>query len=220
MVEEHGGMSAQVQAIVDELERLYPDVTTFLDHTNAFELLVATVLSAQTTDARVNTVTPQIFRRWGTPQLLANADPEQVQTVVRPLGFGARRSEQIIRLANQLVTDFGGEVPNGQAELESLAGVGRKTANVLRGNWFGIPSLTADTHVQRLAGRFGWSTARDPLGIERDVVAHTPGVDWTKLSHQIIVHGRQVCTARAPRCAQCTLATWCPSAPSDPQPTV
>lgn len=197
--------------IVAELQRLYPDVTTFLDHSNPFELLVATVLSAQTTDVRVNTVTPQLFAQWGTPELLAAADSQVIEQIVRPLGFGSRRATQIITLAQQLVDSFDGEVPQGQKELESLAGVGRKTANVVRGNCFGIPSLTVDTHVQRLAGRFGWTSSSNPQVVERDVCALTPGVEWTKFSHQVIVHGRQVCTARAPKCSVCTLAPWCPS---------
>lgn len=202
----------QAGKIVAELDRLYPDVTTFLDHRNAFELLVATVLSAQTTDARVNTVTPSLFAQWGTPELLAAAPEDEVRQIVHPLGFGARRTQQIKTLAQQLVADFDGQVPEGQRELESLAGVGRKTANVVRGNWFGHPAITADTHVQRLAARFGWTSSTNPVHVEHDVMAHTPGVDWTKLSHQIIVHGRSVCSARAPKCGQCTLAAWCPSA--------
>lgn len=206
------GSTTQALLIVEELEHLYPDVTTFLDHTSAFELLVATVLSAQTTDVRVNTVTPALFARYGTPELLAKADPEDVEGIVRPLGFGSRRAQQIITLAQQLVEGFDAKVPEGQKELESLAGVGRKTANVIRGNWFGHPALTADTHVQRLAVRFGWSAGRTPREIEDDVCALTPGVNWTKLSHQIIVHGRTICTARKPHCDKCTLIELCPSA--------
>ncbi len=202
----------QPRQIVAELERLYPDVTTFLDHTNAFELLVATVLSAQTTDVRVNTVTPELFSRWGTPALLAEANTDDVEAVVRPLGFGSRRAQQVTTLAAQLVERFDGEVPQNSEDLESLAGVGRKTANVVRGNWFGYPALTVDTHVSRLSKRFGWTDSTNPLTIEKDVTGLTPGVDWSKMSHQIIVHGRTICTARAPKCAECTLAPLCPSA--------
>lgn len=204
----------QPRQIVAELQRLYPDVTTFLDHTNAFELLVATVLSAQTTDIRVNTITPELFSRWGTPELLAEANTDEVEAVVRPLGFGSRRAQQVTTLAAQLVERFGGEVPQSSEDLESLAGVGRKTANVVRGNWFGYPALTADTHVSRLSKRFGWTDSTNPLTIEKDVTELTPGVDWSKMSHQIIVHGRTVCTARAPKCTECTLAALCPSAKS------
>ena len=188
----------------------YPEATTSLDHRNAFELLVATVLSAQTTDARVNTVTPTLFSRWQTPEDLATADPASVEQVVRPLGFQHRRATQVVGLAHALVEHFGGAVPAASRDLESLPGVGRKTANVVRGNWFGIPALTGDTHVGRLARRLGWTGAPDPAAVERDVCALLPDVDWTRLSHELIWHGRAVCTARAPRCDTCVLADLCP----------
>ena len=202
--------SSRALGVVERLRATYPEATTSLDHRNAFELLVATVLSAQTTDARVNTVTPTLFSRWQTPEALATADPASVEQVVRPLGFQHRRATQVVGLAHALVEHFGGAVPAASRDLESLPGVGRKTANVVRGNWFGIPALTVDTHVGRLARRLGWTGATDPAAVERDVCALLPDVDWTRLSHELIWHGRAVCTARAPRCDTCVLADLCP----------
>ncbi len=202
--------SSRALGVVERLRATYPEATTSLDHRNAFELLVATVLSAQTTDARVNTVTPTLFSRWQTPEDLATADPASVEQVVRPLGFQHRRATQVVGLAHALVEHFGGAVPAASRDLESLPGVGRKTANVVRGNWFGIPALTVDTHVGRLARRLGWTGATDPAAVERDVCALLPDVDWTRLSHELIWHGRAVCTARAPRCDTCVLADLCP----------
>ena len=202
--------SSRALGVVERLRATYPEATTSLDHRNAFELLVATVLSAQTTDARVNTVTPTLFSRWQTPEDLATADPASVEQVVRPLGFQHRRATQVVGLAHALVEHFGGAVPAASRDLESLPGVGRKTANVVRGNWFGIPALTVDTHVGRLARRLGWTGATDPAAVERDVCALLPDVDWTRLSHELIWHGRAVCTARAPRCDSCVLGDLCP----------
>lgn len=196
--------------IVARLRATYPGATTSLHHTNAFELLVATVLSAQTTDARVNTVTPALFSAWPTPASLAGADPGAVEEVVRPLGFQHRRATQVVGLARALLDRFHGEVPDSSSDLESLPGVGRKTANVVRGNWFGMPALTVDTHVGRLSRRLGWTRATDPAAVERDVCALLPGVDWTQLSHDLIWHGRAVCTARSPSCGVCVLAGLCP----------
>lgn len=208
------------------LSLLYPDAHAELDHTSAWELLVATVLSAQTTDVRVNTVTPAIFSRWPGPAALAGAPEPEVSEIVRPLGMGARRAHQIITLSAQLCAEHAGEVPDDQASLEALAGVGRKTAHVVRGTWFGHSLLTVDTHVGRLARRFGWSTHASPAVLETDVVAlaetsadsGTP-IDLTQLSHQMIWHGRRVCSARRPSCDTCPLAlpaargedrTFCP----------
>lgn len=200
--------------MVRRLAATYPQAHTSLDHHSAFELLVATVLSAQTTDARVNTVTPELFRRWPDPVALAAAAPVQVEAVVRPLGFQHRRATQVVALAAALVADFGGEVPGDAKSLESLPGVGRKTANVVRGNWFGEPALTVDTHVGRLARRLGWTRATDPGRVEREVCALLPGVDWTQLSHELIWHGRAVCHSRGPDCGHCVVADLCPSAGS------
>lgn len=198
--------------MVRRLDATYPDAHTSLDHTSPFELLVATVLSAQTTDARVNTVTPELFRRWPDAPSLAGADVAAVEAVVRPLGFQHRRAEQVVALARALVAHFGGAVPGDARSLESLPGVGRKTANVVRGNCFGVPALTVDTHVGRLSRRLGWTDSKDPARVERDVCALLPGVDWTQLSHEMIWHGRAVCHSRDPRCGDCVLADLCPSA--------
>ena len=177
------------------------------------------MLSAQTTDVRVNQTTPELFRCWPDPHAMAEADPAEVQAVLHPLGMGARRAGQVIGLSQQLLTEHGGEVPHGQTPLEALPGVGRKTAHVVRGTWFGASLLTVDTHVGRLSGRFGWSSAAAPLRIEKDVVERVDAAaeqigptDLTRLSHQLILHGRRVCTARRPDCGACVLADACPSA--------
>lgn len=207
------------------LQALHGPARTELDHRDAFELLVATVLSAQTTDVRVNAVTPELFTRWPDAASLAGADPAQVEAVVRPLGMGATRARRIIGLAADLCEDHGGEVPEDHDALERLPGVGRKTAHVVRGTWFGRSALAVDTHVGRLARRLGWTEHSDPRRVEEDVVdlvertapsASGPragaAVDLTSLSLLLILHGRRVCTARSPRCGECVLAPLCPSA--------
>ncbi|GAA1733882.1 endonuclease III [Brachybacterium phenoliresistens] len=212
------------------LQALHGPARTELDHRDAFELLVATVLSAQTTDVRVNAVTPELFSRWPDAAALAGADPAQVEAVVRPLGMGATRARRIIGLAAGLCEDHGGEVPEDHDALERLPGVGRKTAHVVRGTWFGRSALAVDTHVGRLARRLGWTGHSDPRRVEEDVVdlvertaprpsgRAAPGpeesgaVDLTSLSLLLILHGRRVCTARSPRCDDCVLAPLCPSA--------
>lgn len=182
---------------------------------------MATVLSAQTTDARVNGVTPALFAAWPDAPALAGATEAEVLEHVRGLGMGPTRARRIIALARALVAEHEGRVPEDQASLESLPGVGRKTALVVRGAWFGHSALAVDTHVGRLARRLGWSTARDPLRVERDVVAlaeraareqDAPPVDLTALSLRLILHGRTTCTARRPHCEACRLADLCPSA--------
>ena len=201
---------------IRELEKLHPDAECELVHENAFELLVATVLSAQTTDVRVNQVTPILFSRWPDPRALAAANEAEVIDVVRPLGMGARRAAQIVGLSERVMSDHEGEVPNDQRMLEALPGVGRKTAHVVRGTWFGASLLTVDTHVGRLARRLGWSTQTDPRKVEDDVVhrAHASGsVDLTQLSHTLIFHGRRVCTAKAPACHECPLMSVEPPCP-------
>lgn len=184
-----------------------------LDHSNAFELLVATVLSAQTTDQRVNAVTAVLFARWPTAETLAGADPADVEAVVRGLGMGATRAERIIGLSQGIVDRHGGQVPDDQAALERLPGVGRKTAHVLRGVWFGHSLLAVDTHVARLAGRLGWTAAKSPRAVEEDVVRRAEadgGVDLTGLGLRLILLGRRICTARAPQCERCPVADVCP----------
>lgn len=201
------------------LEELYPEARTELDHRNALELLVATVLSAQTTDVRVNEVTPELFTRWPDAKALAGADEAALTEVVRPLGMGVTRARRLIGLGRGLLERHDGEVPDDQAALEQLPGVGRKTAHVVRGAWFGHSLLAVDTHVGRLARRLGWSTHNDPRGVEKDLVArleadgvgeHDDAGNLTRLGLRLILHGRRVCTARAPRCGDCALRELCP----------
>lgn len=192
------------------LGEAYPGARTELDHRDAFELLVATVLSAQTTDVRVNSLTPELFRRWPDAAALAGAEETSVAELLRPLGMGATRAARIIGLAQQLVRDHDGEVPDDQAALEALPGVGRKTAHVVRGAWFGHSLLAVDTHVARLSRRLGWTAATTPVRVEEDVVARAEGTDLTALHLRLILHGRRVCTARSPQCGQCVLQDLCP----------
>jgi endonuclease-3 len=202
---------AQRGAEIDRrLTIAYPDARCALDHEGPFQLLVATVLSAQTTDERVNTVTPELFRRWPDPASLAGADEADVRDVVRVLGFQDRRSRQLVGLADALLHDHDGEVPADRAALEALPGVGRKTAHVVLGNAFGIPAITVDTHVGRLARRLGLTEKTQPLAVERDLAVALPEEDWTFACHRLITHGREVCTSRAPACGRCVLADICP----------
>ncbi|MCI9888986.1 endonuclease III [Micrococcales bacterium 31B] len=194
------------------LAAAYPDARCELDHRDAFELLVATVLSAQTTDQRVNQVTPQLFSRWPTPDALAGADIAAVREIIAPLGMAANKSRFLVELSARLVSEHQGQVPGTLAALEKLPGVGRKTAHVVLGECFGIPSLTIDTHFARLAHRFGWSQRETPREIEDDVAALFAKQDLTLLSHQVIIHGRRCCTARKPACTRCPVAKLCPAA--------
>jgi endonuclease-3 len=194
------------------LVRIYPKAKTALDHHNAFELLVATILSAQTTDARVNLVTPHLFARFPTPETLAGASQTEVEAIIKSTGFFRNKSKSLIGMAQALVADHGGEVPRSMAELTELPGVGRKTANVILGNAFGInDGVTVDTHVARLSHRLGFTREEDPLKIERDLMPLFPRRRWALLSHLLIFHGRQVCLARRPRCGACVLNDICPS---------
>lgn len=211
------GAPAPAAIIAAELRELYPDARTELDHRDAMELLVATVLSAQTTDVRVNQITPELFTRWPDAEALAAAEEAAVTDVVRPLGMGATRARRIIGLARGLIERHGGEVPDDQAQLEALPGVGRKTAHVVRGTWFGHPLLAVDTHVGRLARRLGWTLRSEPRAVEEDVVAQleadgagSDAENLTVLGLRLILHGRRVCTARAPRCGDCALREHCP----------
>ena len=197
----------ETAAAVDEaLMVLYPDATCSLVYRDAYELLVATVLSAQTTDARVNTVTPALFEACPDAGALAAADPGRLEALLRPLGMQRMRAERLIGLGDGLAGRFDGVVPRSREALVSLPGVGRKTANVVLGNAFGVPALTVDTHVGRLSRRLGWTTAKDPLRVERDLAALWEPERWTDGCHRLIAHGRAVCGARAPRCGECVLA--------------
>ncbi len=193
------------------LVALYPTVVCALEHRNAFELLVATVLSAQCTDARVNLVTPGLFARYPDPASLALAQLDEVEQIVYPTGFFRAKASNLVKLAAKLVADHGGEVPRDIDALTALPGVGRKTAHVVLGNAFAIESgVVVDTHVKRLAFRLGLTEKTDPKVIEHELAALVPREHWINLSHRLIAHGRTVCTAIRPRCLDCPLASICP----------
>lgn len=206
------GSREQVSEILGVLAKLYPDATTDLNHSNPFELLVATILSAQTTDERVNQVTPTLFRRFPDAAALAAADRSELEDILRPLGFFRAKAKSLSGLGRALSDDHDGGVPTTMAELVKLPGVGRKTANVVLGNAFGIPGITVDTHVGRLTRRWRWTEHTDPVKAERDLMAVMPEKTWTIDCHRIIYHGRRICHARSPECSSCALAEWCPSA--------
>jgi endonuclease-3 len=199
--------------ILARLRREHPDAHTALDHRDAFELLVATILSAQCTDKRVNEVTPALFRRFPTPRELAGASLAELEELVRTTGFYHNKARALLGLGQALVTEHGGKVPATMEELRRLPGVGRKTANVVLGNAFGQNvGVVVDTHVQRLSRRLGLTAETDPEKIERDLMDLVPQRDWTLWSNLLIAHGRKVCQARRPLCASCVVADLCPSA--------
>ncbi|WP_028049680.1 endonuclease III [Cellulomonas sp. URHD0024] len=189
----------------------YPDAHCELDFRSPFELLVATVLSAQTTDVRVNLTTPELFARYPDARALAAANPEEVEEILRPTGFFRAKTKSVMGLSAALVERFGGEVPPRLKDLVTLPGVGRKTANVVLGNAFGIPGITTDTHVMRLSQRLGYTTSDDPVVVERELNRLLPRADWTMASHRLIFHGRRTCFARRPACGACPIASLCPS---------
>jgi len=189
-----------------------PQELCALDASSPFHLLVATVLSAQTTDVRVNQVTPAVFARYPTPAALGAAGPEELETLIRSTGFFRSKARSLIGLGRALDERFGGQVPAAMDDLVTLPGVGRKTANVLRSVALGLPGLPVDTHVARLARLLGWTASANPERIEADVGALLPRKEWGVLSLRLILHGRRVCVARRPRCAECVLADLCPSA--------
>ncbi len=193
------------------LHEHYPDAGCELDFADAYQLLVATVLSAQTTDVRVNGVTPTLFARYPDAPALAAADRAEVETIIQPTGFFRAKTESLLKLGAALVERFGGQVPGRLADLVTLPGVGRKTANVVLGNAFDVPGITVDTHLGRLARRFGWTEETDPVAVEHAVGALFPRRDWTQLSHVLIFHGRRICHARRPACGACPVARLCPS---------
>ncbi|MGY5048749.1 endonuclease III [Streptomyces sp. 900105755] len=194
-----------------ELAEVYPYAHPELDFENPFQLLVATVLSAQTTDLRVNQTTPTLFAKYPTPEDLAAANPEEVEEILRPCGFFRAKTKSVIGLSKGLVEQFGGEVPGRLEDLVKLPGVGRKTAFVVLGNAFGRPGITVDTHFQRLVRRWRWTAETDPDKIEAAVGALFPKSDWTDLSHHVIWHGRRMCHARKPACGVCPIAPLCPA---------
>ena len=202
---------AKARAIYRLLTKHYPNVHCELDFQTPFQLLVATVLSAQCTDKRVNQVTPILFSKFGTPRLMARAKATDLEEIIYPLGFFRSKSQNIKALSERLVTEYNSEVPDQLEELVTLAGVGRKTANVVLGHAFGIPGITVDTHFGRLSRRFGWSTSQDPVKVEHEVGTLIKQSEWTNLSQRMIWHGRRICHSRKPACGACPLAALCPS---------
>ncbi|HET8983048.1 MAG TPA: endonuclease III [Pedococcus sp.] len=202
------------------LAQTYPDAHIELDFDNPFQLLVVTVLSAQTTDKRVNGVRPALFAAYPDAAAMAGAEREKLEQLIQPTGFFRAKTESLLKLSQALVERHDGQVPGRLEELVKLPGVGRKTANVVLGNGFGVPGITVDTHFGRLARRFGWTTETDPVKVEHEVGALFPKRDWTMLSHHLIWHGRRMCHARNPACGACPVARWCPSygeGPTDPE---
>jgi endonuclease-3 len=201
------------------LAQTYPDATIELDFDDPFQLLVVTVLSAQTTDKRVNVVRPTLFAAYPDARAMAAADRATLEGIVGPLGFFRAKTESLLKLSAALVERHDGQVPTRLDDLVKLPGVGRKTANVVLGNGFGIPGITVDTHFGRLARRFRWTAETDPVKVEHAVGALFPKKDWTMLSHHLIWHGRRICHAQKPACGACPVARWCPSygeGPTDP----
>ena len=212
-------LTRRARRIARALAVLHPDARCELDFTTPLELTVATILSAQCTDRRVNEVTPALFRRYPTAAAYAAADREELEELVRPTGFFRNKTTSLIGLGAALVERHGGEVPGRLDDLVQLPGIGRKTANVVLGNAFGVPGLTVDTHFGRLVRRFGWTELHDPVKVEAAVALLLPRSEWTMFSHRVIFHGRRVCHARKPACGACEVASLCPSygtGPTDP----
>jgi endonuclease III len=204
---------ARVADILQRLDQLYPDVTCALTHKSAWELLVATILSAQSTDVNVNRVTPELFRKYPTVEDFAALTPEQLQPDVRSTGFFRNKSKSVVGAAKKIVADFGGQVPDEMDQLLTLPGVARKTANVVLGSWFKkAVGVVVDTHVHRISRRLELTTQSDPQKIEQDLMKEIPREKWILFSHQIIWHGRKVCYARKPKCADCSLENICHAA--------
>ena len=201
---------------VARLGELYTAVTE-LAHQDPFQLVIATILSAQTTDRSVNLVTPELFKRYSTAVVLAAADPAVIEQLIKPTGFFRLKTRRIVDASKRMVELFGGVVPNNLDDLVKLPGIGRKTANVILGVGFGVPGFAVDTHVTRLSSRLGLVAARDPVKIEHQICAMVPKEEWTGLSLRLILHGRRICVARRPRCEECVLNDFCPSSSTRPK---
>jgi endonuclease-3 len=200
----------RVRRILNGLARLYPDARCALDYETPLQLLVATILSAQCTDKRVNLITPALFARYPDAAAFANARREELEGLIQKTGFYRSKAANVIACCQAIVAKHGGQVPRTMEELVALAGVGRKTANVVLGNCFGVPGIPVDTHVRRLSRRLGLTAETDPVKIERDLMKLVPKEEWSMFAHRMIYHGRQVCHARKPRCEGCGLAKQCP----------
>ena len=202
----------RIAAILDALQKTYPNAVCALHHANAWELTVATILSAQCTDARVNLVTPALFHAYPTPQAVAHAQAEAVQEIIASLSFFRQKSKSLVGAAKVVVEEFGGEVPQTMEQMLRIPGAARKTSNVVLGSWYGIASgVVVDTHVLRLSRRLELTTNEDPVKVERDLMAILPQEKWIDFAHQLIHHGRQICEARKPKCMDCSLETSCNS---------
>lgn len=210
------GARTRALLTVERLREAYPAVTE-LAHLNPFQLVIATILSAQTTDKMVNLVTPKLFARYPTAFDLAAADPAEVESIIKPTGFYRAKTRAIIAASRKLVELFGGEVPGSMEDLLKVPGIGRKTANVILGVGFNVPGFAVDTHVIRLTNRLKLVSSRDPVKIERQICSVVPKEEWTGLSLRLILHGRRVCIARRPRCEECILNDFCPSSRTRPQ---
>jgi endonuclease-3 len=205
------GRKRRARKMARLLAETHPDAHCELDFETPLQLAVATILSAQCTDKKVNEVTPTVFRKWQTAADYAAADRTEMETILRPTGFFRAKTDSLIKLGQALLDRYQGELPGKLVDLVSLPGIGRKTANVILGNAFDVPGITVDTHFRRLVNRFGWVTEEDPVKIEFLVADLIERRDWTMLSHRIIFHGRRVCHARKPACGACTLSAMCPS---------
>ena len=211
------GSAGHVAELIARLRAAYPDAHCALDYETPVQLLVATILSAQCTDERVNLTTPELFARYPTAEALAGADPLAMEELVRPTGFFRQKARYIREAAARLLAEFGGEVPPEMDDLLTLPGVARKTANVVRGEIYGLADgVTVDTHVKRLSARLGLTTATDPVKVERDLMAIIPRESWIEIAHLLIWHGRRVCTARKPACTTCPLNDICPKVGVEP----
>ena len=199
----------QIQDILDSLETMHPEAACALDFGTRFQLLSAVMLSAQTTDVSVNKVTPVLFAKYPTPEAMADADPLDVQEIIKTIGLYKNKSKNIVALAKMLVSDFGGEVPGNFDDLVKLPGVGRKTANVVLAEGFGEARIAVDTHVFRVSNRIGLTCAKDPEGVEKGLMKRLPEEQWSRAHHLLIFHGRKVCHARKPDCENCLLAGSC-----------
>lgn len=204
-------LTRRARRINRALAEIYPDAHCELDFGSAFQLLCSVVLSAQTTDVRVNLTTPALFARYPTADDMAAADPAELEQLIKPTGFYRNKAKSLLGLAVAIRDRFDGEVPHTLEELVTLPGVGRKTANVVLGNAYGVPGITVDTHFGRLSRRFGWTREQDPVKVEFEVGALFPKAEWTMLSHRLIFHGRRICHSRRPACAACPIAALCPS---------
>ena len=214
------GRTRRARRIDRALVDVYPDARCELDFTNALELSVATILSAQCTDARVNLTTPALFAKYRTAADYAGAERAELEEMIKPTGFFRNKTNSLIGLGRELVERYDGEVPSRLEDLVTLPGFGRKTANVVLGNAFGIPGITVDTHLGRLARRWNWTENEDPVKVEADIAELIPRRDWTMMSHRVIWHGRRICHSRKPACGSCPIAALCPSyglGPVDPQ---